>query len=94
MKYATSTFFYIKLDSGREGALNAARSKVVSNVALREGGLKINLPNYIQSKPLMPKQWSPILPDPHGDPALAKKSKNERAWLGDKVGFPHPGYIF
>lgn len=45
----------------REGALHAARQKIISNKALRLGAIEAGIPPYIQSKPVVPKIWQPCL---------------------------------
>lgn len=77
LKYAASTFFFVTMVERREGPLHTARSQVVSNRALHFGAVTIDLPPYIQSKPLMPKIWSPSVSEPreHGEdhyPGAAK----------------------
>ena len=48
----------------KEGVLNAARSQLVSNRELHAKAMAAGIPPWIQSRPMVPKTWSPFLPEP------------------------------
>lgn len=59
MKYLSSIYLFVTNPTQHEGILHIARQKIISNKALLVYADKSGLPQYIQSKPFMPKMWSP-----------------------------------
>ena len=47
------------MPNAREGAMHAARQRLISNKALRVGAIEANVPPFIQSKHFVPKIWQP-----------------------------------
>jgi endoribonuclease Dicer len=50
---------FVTQPTQHEGILHIARQKIISNKALLVNADKSGLPQYIQSKPFMPKMWIP-----------------------------------
>ena len=59
MKYLSSIYLFVTNPTQHEGILHIARQKIISNKALLVNADKSGLPQYIQSKPFMPKLWTP-----------------------------------
>ena len=68
LKYLSSIYLFVTNPSQHEGALHSARLRIISNRALFLNAETVGLAPYIQSKPLVPKQWSPpnftVIPPP------------------------------
>lgn len=59
MKYLSSIYLFVTNPTQHEGILHIARQKIISNRSLLVNADKSGLPQYIQSKPFMPKLWVP-----------------------------------
>jgi endoribonuclease Dicer len=59
LKYLSSIYLFVTNPTHHEGILHIARQKIISNKALLVNADKSGLPQYIQSKPFMPKLWTP-----------------------------------
>lgn len=59
LKYLSSIYLFVTNPTQHEGILHIARQKIISNKALLVNADKSGLPQYIQSKPFMPKLWTP-----------------------------------
>jgi endoribonuclease Dicer len=59
LKYLSSIYLFVTNPTQHEGILHIARQKIISNKALLVNADKSGLPQYIQSKPYMPKLWMP-----------------------------------
>ncbi|KIM21363.1 hypothetical protein M408DRAFT_104950 [Serendipita vermifera MAFF 305830] len=60
LKYLSSIYLFVTNPTQHEGILHIARQKIISNKALLVNADKSGLPQYIQSKPFMPKLWAPM----------------------------------
>jgi len=59
LKYLSSIYLFVTSPAQHEGALHAARLRIISNKALFLNTESVGLAPYIQAKPLVPKQWNP-----------------------------------
>lgn len=59
LKYLSSIYQFVTSPAQHEGALHAARLRIISNKALFLNIESVGLAPYIQAKPLVPKQWNP-----------------------------------
>ena len=59
LKYLSSIYLFVTNPAQHEGALHSARLRIISNKALFLNAESVGLAPYIQSKPLVPKQWIP-----------------------------------
>ena len=57
-------YTFVTMPAKKEGALAAARAQIVSNRALHLNAMAAGIPPWIQSRPMVPKTWSPFLPGP------------------------------
>ncbi|OJA16985.1 hypothetical protein AZE42_00577 [Rhizopogon vesiculosus] len=59
LKYFSSVYVFVFNPALSEGALHKARQHLISNKVLRQCGLAIGLPSYIQGKTFSYKLWQP-----------------------------------
>jgi len=59
LKYFSSVYVFVFNPALSEGALHKARQHLISNKVLRQCGLAIGLPAYIQGKTFSYKLWQP-----------------------------------
>lgn len=59
LKYLSSIYLFVTFPTLPEGALHVSRQRIVSNRSLLRNANRVDLPQYIQSKPFTPKMWSP-----------------------------------
>jgi endoribonuclease Dicer len=68
LKYLSSIYLFVTNPAQHEGALHSARLRIISNKALFLNAENVGLAPYIQTRPLVPKQWSPpnftVIPPP------------------------------
>lgn len=84
-----SAYFFVTMPGKREGALDHARVQAVRNRALYLNAMAAGLVPWIQSKALVPKLWSPCLPEePEAKPENHVGS--EPAADGDRVDGDQP----
>lgn len=79
LKYLSTTYVFVISPAQHEGALHAARLRIISNRALLLNGDAAGLPPFIQSKPFVSKLWTPpnyVLEPP---PPPTKEKLEERA---------------
>jgi endoribonuclease Dicer len=59
LKYFSSVYVFVFNPALSEGALHKARQHLISNKVLKQCGLAIGLPSYIQGKAFSYKMWQP-----------------------------------
>jgi len=59
LKYFSSVYVFVFNPALSEGALHKARQHLISNKVLKQCGLAIGLPSYIQGKTFSYKLWQP-----------------------------------
>ena len=82
LKYLASVYVFVTNPAHHEGALHAARQRIVSNKVLMQNADRIGLPQYVQSKPFGHKLWYP--PNFTVDP-LSLSSIADPAGSGDEI---------
>ncbi|KAF8138575.1 hypothetical protein EV363DRAFT_1394017 [Boletus edulis] len=82
LKYLASVYAFVTNPAQHEGALHAARQRIISNKVLMQNADRIGLPQYIQSKPFSHKVWYP--PNFTVDP-LSVSSIADPAGSGDEI---------
>lgn len=82
LKYLASIYVFVTNPAQHEGALHAARQRIISNKVLMQNADRIGLPQYIQSKPFSHKLWYP--PNFTVDP-LSLSTIADPACSGDEI---------
>ncbi|KAF8558886.1 ribonuclease III [Imleria badia] len=59
LKYLASVYVFVTNPAQQEGALHAARQRIINNKVLMQNADRIGLPQYVQSKPFSHKLWYP-----------------------------------
>ncbi|KIK99243.1 hypothetical protein PAXRUDRAFT_30619 [Paxillus rubicundulus Ve08.2h10] len=59
LKYLASAYVFVTNPAQHEGALHAARQRIISNKVLMQSADRTGLPQYVQSKPFSHKLWNP-----------------------------------
>lgn len=83
LKYLASVYVFVTNPTQHEGALHAARQRIISNKVLMQSADRIGLPQYVQSKPFSHKLWYP--PNFTVDP-LSLSTMADPACSGDETG--------
>ncbi|KAF9226467.1 hypothetical protein BS17DRAFT_775670 [Gyrodon lividus] len=81
LKYLASAYVFVTNPAQHEGALHAARQRIISNKVLMQSADRIGLPPYVQSKPFSHKLWNP--PNFSVDP-LPSSNNTESAGSGNE----------
>ncbi|EIW82390.1 ribonuclease III [Coniophora puteana RWD-64-598 SS2] len=79
LKYITSIYVFVIYPAHAEGSLHNLRQKMTSNKALLQNALAIELPPYIQGKPLSLKLWLPTNYTLDKCPPIAHQRHDEHA---------------
>ncbi|KAG8218739.1 hypothetical protein J3R82DRAFT_4409 [Butyriboletus roseoflavus] len=82
LKYLASVYVFVTNPAQHEGALHAARQRIINNKVLMQSADQIGLPQYIQSKPFSHKLWYP--PNFTVDP-LSLSTIADPAYSGDEI---------
>lgn len=82
LKYLASVYVFVTNPAQHEGALHAARQRIISNKVLMQNADRIGLPQYVQSKPFSHKLWYP--PNFTVDPLLLS-AVVDPAGSGDEI---------
>ena len=59
LKYLSSIYLFVTYPTQQEGAMHVARQRIISNRSLLQRAREADVPQYIQSKPFIPKLWIP-----------------------------------
>jgi len=96
LKYLSSIYLFVTNPTHHEGILHIARQKIISNKALLVNADKSGLPQYIQSKPFMPKLWIPrsySILKPLAKPLVVNKDSDKSSSVEIKEESPAGGDI-
>ncbi|KAF8627233.1 hypothetical protein AX15_004470 [Amanita polypyramis BW_CC] len=99
LKYLTTVYIITSNGSRDEGAMHTTRERMINNKNLTQNALQIELPGFIESRPFLPKQWTPPnfiinqsssdlldTSNTHEMEAPQTKRKEEQIhWLADKT---------
>ncbi|OBZ71925.1 Endoribonuclease Dicer 1 [Grifola frondosa] len=76
LKDVSSIYCYVTKPTENEGALHAARQKIISNKALFSCATRIGLPSFVQGKRFVAKLWQPAVPAPEDKDTKATDMEN------------------
>lgn len=95
LKYLSSIYLFVTNPNKHEGILHLARQKIISNRALLVNADKSGLPQYIQSKPFLPKMWLPrgytvVRPEPKSTATHKESRGNTNMEIKEERSSPDP----
>ncbi|THV08645.1 ribonuclease III [Dendrothele bispora CBS 962.96] len=61
LKFLATLYVFVKIPNENEGAMHLERQKIISNKALLEAAIAVQLPPFIQSRPLSLKNFIPSI---------------------------------